>query len=180
MLVLLALTCFAAPPDATLDGDEGTLTWTTTESEGTLRMHGHTDSWDLRHTATLELVPVRTVHTDQGGDIVAWEYRADGVDVRVGLSLVKVSGVDLWDAGSLPMRLGHEVAAGNTDLAFQVVDRKGKLRKVSVAKVGDESCGEQPCVHVVVTGKQVAGDYWFAADGGLRRTETRDGAFTTY
>lgn len=181
MIVLFALIALAAPPSSTLTGQQGTVSWQVSERNGQLRLKGAIDGWDVRHTASQSLVPVRTVYTDPKGGMVALEYGEEGVEVRLSDgSIKKLEAQGLWDVGTLPLRLGYEVALGNTALTAVGVDRKGKLREFDVSKVADEPCGPVACVHVVVRGKGAAGDYWFGPDGGLMRTEGKRGDFSAY
>jgi len=185
-LALLAMTCLAqaAPPSSTLEGDDGTLTWTVTVENDVITIGGTSPKWTVTHTARPDLSPIRTERTDEDGSVVV-TYEADrAVHVRDGKTTVrKESG--LWDADTIDIRLGALSVVGQPVQTFTALDpASGKVYDFQTTDEGSETCGNRPCRHVKMTlGGMLKHlgpkwHYWFGDDGQLLKFEGPAGTFT--
>jgi len=184
MLSLFVAAALAAPPSSHLTGPEGVLDWSVSTTKDGVTIRGRSPKWAVEHVASADLQPVRTVRRDTDGNEVTVTYSATGAQVTTGERTQTLKGAKLWDGDTVDVRLGAEVAAGRTDLAFQVVDAGGaKVYSMDSALVGDDTCGATPCTHVRV---QLTGllryvgptwHYWYGADGALLRFQGPIGSF---
>lgn len=184
MIQLLALAALAAPPSSRLTGPEGTLAWEVRPTAAGIHVTGTSPKWTVEHDARADLTPVRTAHHDAVNGDVTVTFTATGATVTKQGQTWTLSQAGLWDGDTLDIRLGAEVAAGRTDLAFSVVDpTEGKIYSLDSAKVAAETCGARACTHVRV---QLTGlyrlvgptwHYWYGADGQLLRFEGPAGKF---
>lgn len=175
----------ATPPSSTLTGAEGTLAWEVSTTSDGVTVRGTSPRWQVEHTARADLTPVRTVHQDPDNGEVVVEFHGDSATVTTSGREKTLRGTGLWDGDTVDVRLGAAVAAGRTDLAFEVVDPGSqKVYSMDSAKVEDTTCGAAACVHVRV---QLTGllryvgptwHYWYGADGRLLRFEGPIGHFT--
>ena len=183
--LLLAITTLAAPPSTKLSGPEGTLRWDISEEGDTVSVRGSSPSWTVEHVAKADLSPISTVHTSPEDGRFEVRYTATGAEVIHAGTTTTFDTPDLWDADTLDVRLGANVAAERTQLAFSALDvAGGKVYSFDTAKVGEETCRGTPCTHVRV---QLTGllryvgptwHYWYGADGQLLRFEGPAGDFS--
>ncbi len=157
----------------------------TRTAEG-VTIEGKSPRWTVTHRANADLTPLHTDHTDADGRTVTIEYGSSGAVVTLPDKTLTHDEAGLWDADTLDIRLGQQVALGKPEASFHAIDTgSGKVYSFATEVVGTESVGSTECTHVKLqlTGllKMVGPKwhYWFANDGQLMRFEGPAGTFST-
>ncbi|MCO4746398.1 MAG: hypothetical protein KC912_16495 [Proteobacteria bacterium] len=181
---LLVTAALAAPPNSTLEGPGGALTWTTTPSAAGLVIAGSSPKWKVTHQAGADFTPKHTERVDATGTKVVVAYRPDGATVTFEDRVVQIDEDGLWDGDTLDVRLGSLIVADRVEQRFRMIDSSsGKVYGFDSQLVGEESCGASACAHVLV---QLTGmlrwvgpsfHYWYAEDGRLLKFDGPAGTF---
>jgi len=184
----------AAPPSSTLTGATGQLSWTITPTHPPAQQGftiiGRSPSWTVTHQADAQLQPSHTLRVDADGTRHEVRYHTQngtitGATVTDAAGEHELTQVGLWDADSIDVRLGQQVAQGAQTVRFAAIDLDGpKIYNFAAQVVDHTTCGHQPCtaVELQLTGLlRLVGPtwrYWVGADGELLRFEGPAGDFT--
>ena len=172
------------PLATALHGERGEITWNVVQTEEVVTVSGHGPGWTVSHTATEEMVPIRTVRTDAEGSTWTIDYYPWGARVNHGDHSSRYVTKDLWDTDTIDLRLATFAKSGEADADFRAIDlADGRVYRFRAHQAGEVGCGKGVCdrVKLELLGMPAtvapAWEFQYSAEGQLVKMLGTSGIF---